>query len=444
MVTVPYLFQITDAEHVFQSLGSLQSSDAALIRWDPDPTALRYKFFPDTFVTNVEPGLGYWIVNRLRVPIEFPDPPDRQPVDDSQPFPIALAQGWNQIGSPFITTIRLDQATVVGPDGIDRSIVEAASAGLISPTLFAYDPFTNDYTFPTNLGDAVMEPYVGYWILALRPVTLILSQPTLIPFKAEGGPLVAALAPDEGWRAELVVKTQGAVRTGRAIGQSSAASDGLDLLDIVHPPPAAAPNGLRLAAYFRRANGSGPFDQCLADIRSARPGQQTWTFVVDTDAQGQDVSLSWPDLSAMPDHLIATLEDLQSGRTCFMRTKAAYVYSSGRGGARQFRITVRERAGATLQIMGFAQRRTANGVRMSCTLTAPAAVDVVVRNIAGRVVKHVWTGRDAAAGDLDIVWTGRDDGGLLQPNGVYIAEVVARSPDNGEQIGLIRPIHYYR
>jgi hypothetical protein len=443
MVTVPYNFQITDAEHVFQSLGSLESSDAALIRWDPDAQPQpRYQFFPNTFVSNVEPGVGYWLVNRLRLPIEFPA--DRELVDEIQPFPIVLSEGWNQIGSPFVATIRLDQASVVGPDGIDRRIRDAASAGLIVPTLFHYNPVTNDYGFETVLADAVLEPYVGYWILALRPVTLVLSPPTLIPFKQGAPASVAAMVPDDGWRAPLLVEMAGTVRTGRALGQSSAASDGPDLADIICPPDAAAADGARLAAYFYRPDWAEPLRRCLTDIRSMEAGQQTWNLVVVTDARGQDVSLSWPDLTTMPNHLVATLEDLQTGRSCFMRANTGYVYNSGQGGARQFRIAVRERGGASLQIMGFNQSRTANGIRMACTLSADANVDVQIRNIAGRVVKRVWAGREVAAGDIEILWTGRDQRGLAVPNGPYIVEIIARSPEDGEQTGIIRPVHYYR
>lgn len=442
MVTVPYHFLVTDAEHVFQSLGSLEGSDAALVRWDPSAAPPTYWFFPNTFVTNIEPGLGYWLVNRLRIPIDFPA--DRQPVDETQPFPIALAQGWNQIGCPFITTVRFDQASVVGSDGIDRTITEAANAGLIVPTLFYYDPVTNDYNFATALGDAVMEPYVGYWLLALRPVTLIVSPPALIPFRERPPLSVAAAAPDDGWRVPLVVEAAGAVRTGRALGQSSAASDGPDLADIISPPAAALPNGVRLAAYFHRPDWGGPLSKCLTDIRSSRAGTQTWNFVVDTDAQVQGVTISWPDLSAMPDHLVATLEDLQTGGSCFMRTKTSYVYNSGQGGPRQFQITVRDRGAASLQVMGFHHGRTANGVQMGCTLSADATVDVMIRNMAGRVIKQVWAGRETAAGDVEIVWTGHDRRGLAVPNGLYVVEIVARSPENGEQTGIIRQVPYYR
>ena len=51
-------------------------------------------------------------------------------------------------------------------------------------------------TFATTLNDAVLEPYVGYWLLALRQVTVLFPPPTLIPFAQE--PTVAAAVPDDG------------------------------------------------------------------------------------------------------------------------------------------------------------------------------------------------------------------------------------------------------
>ncbi len=437
MVTVPYDFQNTDAEHVFQSLGSLEGANAALIRWDPSSQA--YAYFPDPFVTNTQPGLGYWLVNRLLTPIRFPD--DRQPVSTTVPYPLTLVPGWNQIGSPFLNTIRLQDAQVVGSDGVTRSFIDAAAVGQILATRFEYDPIANDYTYPTTLADMLMEPYVAYWFLALRPVTLILQPPTLIPFSHR---VVSATSqPADGWQAEMVVKAAGLVRAQRYIGQSAKAGDGPDMMDIMSPPDALA-SGPRLQAYFLRTDWGLRSGRYLADIRGARPGPQTWSFIVDTDLRQQNVSISWPDLSAMPDHLIATLEDVQTGRSCYMRTAQSYAYNSGTGGPRQFRVVVSERGAAALQITGFSAVPAAGGLQLSCRFTAAATADVVVRNIAGRTVKHVWKGREVPAGEQKIVWTGQADDGLAVPNGPYVIEINASSAETGERTGIMRVIQYRR
>jgi hypothetical protein len=442
MVSVPYSFQTTDAEHVFQSLGSLQGSDAALVRWDAQ--AQRYWFFPNGpsgFVTNVEPGVGYWLLNRLRLPIDFPDPPDRQPVPDTDPFPVSLDAGWNQIGSPYTRTIRFDQATVIGSDGIERTLMEAASAGLIVPTLFAYDPILNDYTYPLELEDLVMEPYVGYWFLVLRPVTLVYPTPTIIPFEA---PTPTAAPEADGWRVPLIVRAGDALRTNRAFGASDAAVDGADAADIMSPPDAAAPNGAQLGAYFVRNDWGPRSGRYYTDIRQAGPKPQSWTFVVDSGAAGQPVTVSWPELGRMPANLTAMLTDLQTGQTRFMRTTGSYTFDSGQGGPRQLRISVSERGPASLQVAGFNYAPVANGVQLRCTLTAGASVDIVIRNIAGRVVKRLWDARPTPAGDTTVVWSGQAETGLTVPNGPYVVQITARSPETGEQTGVLRTIHFDR
>jgi hypothetical protein len=354
---------------------------------------------------------------------------------------VALDEGWNQIGTPFLSTIRFDQATVVGPDGLDRTLLEAANAGLVMPTLFAYDPSLHDYTYPTEWTDLIMEPYAGYWFRCYRAVTLVLPAPTLLPFRAN--PAATPTEPEGTWRVPLVVSSGSLVKPNRAFGASPQAQDGLDLLDVMSPPDLAAADGARLHPYFLRTTGTQP-GAYYADMRSSAKAKQTWTLVVDTDLANQPVTLSWPELFRMPSNLVATLDDLQAGRSCYMRSATSYTYNAGPGGPRQFRLTVSERNQGMLQIMGFVAAPVAAGVRLSYTLNAPAAVDVTIRNLAGRVVKRVLTSRETPAGDAGVVWTGQADNGLAAPNGTYVVEIVARSPENGERTGLLRSVQLRR
>mgnify|MGYP001289255900 CR=1 FL=1 len=94
--------------------------------------------------------------------------------------------------------------------------------------------------------------------------------------------------------------------------------------------------------------------------------------------------------------------------------------------------------------MGFNYAPVAGGVQMNCTLSAAASVDVVVRNVAGRVVRHVWQDRQTPAGDTTVLWTGQADSGLAVPNGAYVVQITARSPETGEQTGLLRTVYYHR
>ncbi len=55
MVSIPYQFVNTDAEWVFQDLGTLQpGGNATIVRWDPQTA--QYLWFPSPGTTNIEPG----------------------------------------------------------------------------------------------------------------------------------------------------------------------------------------------------------------------------------------------------------------------------------------------------------------------------------------------------------------------------------------------------
>jgi hypothetical protein len=80
------------------------------------------------------------------------------------------------------------------------------------------------------------------------------------------------------------------------------------------------------------------------------------------------------------------------------------------------------------QIMGLSALNTARGVQVTLSLSAGATVQARVRNIAGRPVRTVCTDKPCPAGTNTLLWDGRSDGGLPVPSGLYLVEVLAKSP----------------
>ena len=186
---------------------------------------------------------------------------------------------------------------------------------------------------------------------------------------------------------------------------------------------------------WREVGGSAATLHGYVDVAWESPTELT----VVAEAPGAPVTLRWPELSsALPDDLVATLEDLDGGRQTYMRTSESYTYNSGTGGARHFRIVVRQRAAASLGLTAAAQATGGRGLEIVYTLSRPATVDVEVRNIAGRVVGRVATGREAGQGQNTLVWNGISDAGTAVPAGMYIVQVTARSAETGEQASVIR------
>ena len=437
MLSVPYMFQVTDAESVLGSLGSLQTADAALIRWSPRDGA--YKVFPDSSITNIEPGVGFWLINRLRTPIVLPGAPDRSPVPVTDSYPVEIEQGWNQIGSPFPSALRWDRTTVITQDGSRRALYDAAQGGVLRTTLYGYDPTLNDYTWATDLGEAVLEPLQGYWVYAGQTCTLLFDPPTVIPFRAAA----AGASVQEGsgagdWQASLLVGGPGVPRRARVFGVAGAARDTADLRDVPAPPPAMG-EGVRLAAYFDHRDWGANAGAYYADIRSNRQPEQVWDLVVDTELRDGPVSVSWPDLSAMPSDLVATLEDPAAGRSVFMRTAGGYAYQPEPGVARTLRLRVEPRRnGAVVTAFSCAQQGPV--AQLCFTLSSRAAVDIVIRNIAGVPIAHLGEGQPRAAGENVVPWRTRTDEGVPVPAGRYLVDITARSPDTGEQMSVVRAV----
>lgn len=92
--------------------------------------------------------------------------------------------------------------------------------------------------------------------------------------------------------------------------------------------------------------------------------------------------------------------------------------------------------GSALAVTGAAALPTAGGAELLFTLSAPAAVTVCVRNIAGRPIKTLCHAKDREPGTNTLLCQGRSDQSLPVPNGTYLVEINARAPDGTQARGL--------
>jgi hypothetical protein len=429
MISIPYSFTNSDAEHVFSNLGSLYvGGPNALVRYNPEDNA--YKFFPDPFVTNVEPGEGYWLLNQNRTTVYLPTDAAVLPTDRA--YTSSIAAGWNQVGNPFTGPVNLSDVEVIDASGKQWTMTQAVGRSLILPTLFAYDAEANDYVWETELENVRLDPYAGYWLYAYENVSLVFPGPTLFaPTSAHAAPKAES---SDGWKVPLTVAGAGKVRTNRCLGERAAASDGIDACDVM-APPACLSDGVSLRAAFVAPSGA----QCMEDIRGTGTGTQEWKLAVETNAVDQPITVSWPDLSAMPADLVPVFVDDATGERRYMRTTSSYTYRSGAsGGTRNFRVIVQPRDASRLMVKSAAVSAGAGAVSVVYQLSADAAVDVEIRNISGVPIKQLASGRISAAGANTLTWDGRSAQGVKVPTGRYLCKITARSPQTGEQHSLVR------
>ncbi len=439
MVSVPYGFVNSDASNVFGALSDAlyPGGSAALWRWDPSTNT--YKAYPDTWTSNVTPGIGFWLLNQNRETMLLPADATEVPTNTS--YLVSLKRGWNQIGNPFVVPVRLDRVRVIGPQGVEWSFEEAIDRGYVLPVIYAYAPAANEYIWSTSLTSSQLTPFEGYWALAYENVTLMFAPPALYGSAAVAGEVVSTESAD-GWQVGLSVNCAGQARSGRAFGVASAASSGRDRCD-VPSPPAALRSGPALDAYFAVPGEEG--QGYLVDTKASDATRNTWDLAVYTEAAGAPVRISWPSLSStLPDDLVATLEDLDAGRKTYMRTSTSYTFDSAGGGVRNLQIVVRPRASAALGLTAACAGARAGGMAITYTLSSSANIDVEVRNIAGRVVRRVVSDRAADVGTSTVLWNGMSGNGTAVPAGVYVVQVTARSADTGESTSVIRTAHVSR
>ncbi|MBU0607780.1 MAG: hypothetical protein KKI08_07815 [Armatimonadetes bacterium] len=442
MVSVPYEFGNSDAEWVFQSLGSLlPGGPAALIRYDPQIGD--YRYFPDAAVTAVAPGAGFWLLNRNREVIYLPN--DATPVDPSRTYATNLKAGWNQIGNPFTTTVRLDQVRVAGSAGGEWSLAEAVSRNMLVPVIYAYDPEANEYTWELTAADSHLDPYMGYWLLTREDLTLLFPPPTL--YTPAAAP-VAASAPEpagpNNWKVDLRVMASGLKTTTQSLAARTNATRGLDQYDVPKPPAGVKQEAvyLRSALYSGESALGMPY---LVDTRDANERQQQYNLVVQTNAINTAVTVSWPSLESLPNDLVATLVDEVAGQRRYMRTTTSYTFRTGDAASeRVLKVVVQPRPEGGLALTSVRAAQTGMGVAVSYALSSEAAVDVRVRNIAGVVVSDVALDRLSPAGQNTVLWSGRSNRGNLVPSGRYLCEITARSPVTGQSLSVVQPLEMRR
>jgi hypothetical protein len=435
MVSIPYTFTNNDAEHVFQSLGGLEpGQDGTLIRWNP--LSLLYRFFPDPFVTNVQVGDGYWLLDRTSTQIVLPA--DAAPEPLTSPVSIVLNKGWNQIGNPFTLTTYLSQDAVINSSGGQESMIQAINDGLLQPTVFSFNPTTGQYEWQSDLSLVSMDPFVGYWILAYSDISLLVEPPSTVGI-ASVRP-AAAPAVTSGWRASLTLSGGAGGPAVRSFGLAPNAKAGDHQLDL-YAPPSPLRAGLQAAFVGPSGTGSPRLVQVQADNGTAT----TWYLKVAAAAPQSALLLSWPDLSAVPSAYTPVLEDTASGTRCYMRTTPAYRFSLAQGGSRLFKIILEPRGTQATLLTGVQAQATAGGdYSITYALSASASVDVVIRNVAGVIVRRVTAGQVAVAGTNTVLWNGRADSGSRVPAGHYLLELTARSPKNGQANSVIATLNVTR
>ncbi len=402
--------------------------------------------YPHPKVRDFTLGRGYWLATADGGTVQVTG----QAADPAQAVEIGLPRGWSIIGCPFTEAVGWDDDHVQVTRGDETvPLTQAVCRGWLWPTIYGWHNQASPTTpatvraaclgrrFSLNVpinpwwSPGELEPWQGYLVTVRRACTLSITG-SVSPADAEATVAEARTPSADDWRVRLVAQVPGFGDISTLLGV------GADAPVLTEPHP---PIGPGVDLYVRPAGTElveGSPGNAL-DLRAQAVQSASWEVVVSAAAAQAPVRITWPDLSELPNDLVAYLVDSAAERRVYMRTQTGYEFTSGaEGSERVLRVEVAPREEVAM-ITSLSAGSAAGGAEIMFSLSAAAQVEVDVLNIAGRRVRTIVTDRDCEAGITSLAWNCRSDRGVLVPSGAYLVRVTARTED-GAQASRIAPL----
>jgi len=344
---------------------------------------------------------------------------------------VKLLKGWNVVAAPYPVRCRLDpQALSLVTDEGESTLAAAKEAGLCEDHLWAYDSEKESYFLvgPLSQEEQWLDPWRGYWLNVSRDAVLRWPLvPPASPVETAARPARRQDAPpatfyvygDDG---------EGGSRGSVLIGFGARAD-----LRLASPPMSPEQQVSLASVDGKRLLG--------AHVVAGSPSRVCWQLSVTAPPESR-VRLSWPDLSPVPSEYRLLLRDPVTGTRCLMRTCAGFDLALGAEETQRVMVIQAEQRGAGgFLVQSLAVRAGPNTASVSFTLGRPASVTMVVRNIAGRVVKRVVADRLFGSGPASVSFARVSDLGTALPAGVYLVQVTAAGED-GERSSAMSAVRW--
>jgi hypothetical protein len=412
LISLPGDYRGVDPRSIF---GLAATQRLRLAAWEA--TRNQYSVYPHAPADVIRPGWGYWLL--LDAPTEL----TREGLPAQSPTEIAVyGRGdgrptWNLIGAPFTRAIDVYSIRVRDANGNESDWQTAQSRRKILSVLYAY-------VLGAYQPSQTLSPYLGYWVAVNEPLTLITRDVGLAQRPESAATAFPALG-DGGWAIQLTVRAGEQTDACLYLGVRPDATEGFDPgIDQPKPPqPAVAPYVYASAVHedWGRLNGS-----YAVDMRPSA-NNQVYRVMVDTNMAGEEVSVSWPDLSGVPANVKPVLYDPGAGKRVYMRTCNGYSFVSR--GPRELQVELRSRGASALVVSALQAIGHGRQVDIQYTLSQQARVRAEIMNMAGRVVRVLTHDQLQQAGRSRVVWDCRNHSGTPVPAGRYLVVVRAYSEE---------------
>jgi hypothetical protein len=163
MLSVPYDYPNDDAA----ALLGLQPADLTQKLATYMSDAAGFSYYANSVAAHLRLGRGYFVRLSKAATITKTG----TPAPTNQNYNLALNTGWNLIGDPFLASINWGAVKVQVP-GQNTPLTEtqAVQQGVLKSGLLTLNG--GSYVSSSSL-----DPWVGYWIRATKPVTLVIPPP---------------------------------------------------------------------------------------------------------------------------------------------------------------------------------------------------------------------------------------------------------------------------
>jgi hypothetical protein len=437
------------------------ANNYSMARWVPSQAA--YSYYPDAYATFLPPdalstllvpvvpeppaGLGYWVLLNTSTPLT--NLPGTAVTLSSYNIQLYGATGgganWNMIADPYdLAAVSMASTTVLTTDGSSIPFSEAITDNLTPGVIFTYVANASNASAPGSYtfddpGAGQLVRLQGHWLKANTNFTLVVGNGTDSRARRVAAPLVRLDTPPNTWK----VKLQAAVATSKyTVSDQAEFGAGLvggesynRLWDIAGPPK--VPGGVALRSV--RSGWGADNGQYVRDYAGTGT-TVSWDLLLDAPAGA--VTLSWPDLRALPANVELTLTDTTAGASRLLRFCSAYSFKHA-GGTRSFTLTAQRRSGPGLVLSALTAEPTrGGGLEVGYTLSGLAQVQVQVQGLGGRAVATLGP-LVSGQGRGQQTWDGRDANGRPVPNGTYRIEVIATTSE-GELARSVRLVRIAR
>lgn len=411
MVALPIEPQTTDFRVAF-------GANTPVARWDEADQEWVTSATPADPVLALAAGRGYFVNSATAINNNV----GGTPIPTNVGFDIAVDTGWTMAGNPY-------------PADLQWASIGLASGGVVRDYGFIWDRAIGDYRIVADLnGIGILDTIpngAGFWMRSDAPRVVRINAPALAAAEPRTGFTLGA----GDWVLPIRAEVAGRVDQCSALGVVKSAAQLPGGGKMLNPPS----TGGSVDLYFVDE------DRELAyDVRQTAAAGETWQFEVVSQIVGQPVTISLPDLSALPADKQVTLVDTAANRRIYLRTTQAYTYEADAGATRAFELIIAPRSVAALTISSAsANVSNAGAVALTYALSQDAAVTVEIMNISGRPIKTVAAARAASAGVNTEVWDLRSSAGTKVPAGRYLVTVTAAA-DNGQQARAVIPVQVNR